>query len=133
MLYDELGNRRTCLGSSQFIIQARLFHFQEHRCGCLTCCGGVGSGGLVGFFSRAASWLQVSQYLLEGKEDRKNGASPFWVPGRSSVCVQTHLPLALVSWLCLSFLSFLTTFFGHRINANFELWKQEAYTRGFNF
>lgn len=39
--------------------------------GCLTWCYGVGSGGLVGAFSRAASCLQVSQYLLKGEEDRR--------------------------------------------------------------
>lgn len=43
------------------------------------------------------------------------------------------LSLAVVTWLCLTFLCFLTTFFGHRINADFEVWKQEAYKRGFNF
>ena len=61
------------------------------------------SAGLTGPFFRS---------LLKGKEDGRM-CIPIWLPGRSSVCLQTHLPLAVVIYL--RFLWFFTTFFGHRI------------------
>lgn len=35
------------------------------------------------------------------------------------------LPLAIVTWFCLSFLWFLKMFFGDRVDSNFKVWKQE--------